>query len=78
MLSGKKEEQCGKILYNDVWFSPNISLMIKYGMKCWARQVAHKESGETVSWFWFGNMQKKGGFENQGIDGRLIDLKEIG
>jgi len=38
--------------------------------------VAHKEGGEIVPWFLFGNLQKRGSFENQGIDGRIINLKE--
>ena len=38
----------------------------------------HKERGEMVAWFWFGNLQKRSSFENQGIDGRIIDLTEIG
>jgi hypothetical protein len=33
--------------------------------------VAHKERGEVVAKFWFGNLQKRGSFENQGIDGRM-------
>jgi hypothetical protein len=40
--------------------------------------MEQKERGEIVAWFWFGNLQGKGSFENQGIDGRIKDLKEIG
>jgi hypothetical protein len=40
--------------------------------------MAQKERGEMDAWFWFGNLPKKEGFANQGIYGRIIDLKEIG
>jgi hypothetical protein len=49
--------------------------MNKCGMNSRARQVTHKERGEMVAWFWFGNLQKRGSFENQGIDGRMGEYR---
>jgi hypothetical protein len=38
--------------------------------------VAQKEGGEMDAWFWFRNLPKKEGFENQGIVGGIVDLRK--
>jgi hypothetical protein len=57
---------------NDLYFSPNILLVIKLRKMRWAGHVVRMGRGEVCTGFWWGNMRERDQWGDPGVDGRII------
>jgi hypothetical protein len=57
---------------NDLYCSPNITLVIKSRRLRWAGHVTRMGRGEMHTGFWWGNLRERDNFEDPGIDWVII------
>jgi hypothetical protein len=57
---------------NDLYFSPNIVLLIKSRRMRWAGHVARRVIGELYTGFWWESLREIDYLEDPGIDGRMV------
>jgi hypothetical protein len=57
---------------NDLYFSPNIVLVIKWRRMGWAGHVARMGGGEASKGFWSGNLRERDHWGDPGVDGMII------
>jgi len=58
--------------FNDLYSSSNIFRISKSRRMRWARHVAHMGDRKGIYRVMVGNLRKRGHFEDQGLDGRII------
>jgi hypothetical protein len=57
---------------NDLYFSPNIILGIKYRRMRWVRHENLRGRGELCTGFLWGNLRERDYLEDLGVDGKII------
>jgi hypothetical protein len=63
---------------NDPYSSPNIVRVIKSRRMRWAGHVARMGRRKAYTGFWRGNLRERDYLEDPDVDGRILDLQEVG
>ena len=57
---------------NDIYSSPNIVRVIKWGIMIWAGHYHVWERGQPYTGFWWGNLRARDNLSDSGVDGIII------